>query len=126
MPRSADSRRLDADLPTPVEVEALIRVCSRRAPTGIRNRAMIALAWRSGLRIGEVLALKPKDIDLDGGTVTVQHSKGDKRRVVGREAGTAALTAQWLEVGEQRGHRGRANRVCTVQGAPTGQADARH
>jgi integrase len=40
---------------------------------------MSALAWRSGLRIGEVLALKPKDIDLDRGTITIQHGKGDKQ-----------------------------------------------
>jgi integrase len=52
------SGRLDADLLTEDEIEALIRACSRRAPTGVRNRAIIALAWRSGLRIGEVLALR--------------------------------------------------------------------
>ena len=31
----------------------LLCACSSRAPTGVRNRAIIALAWRSGLRIGE-------------------------------------------------------------------------
>ena len=82
------ARRLDADLLTPGEVERLIRVCSNRAPTGIRNRALIALAWRCGLRLGEVLALMPKDIDLDAATVIVQHGKGDRRRVVGLDAGT--------------------------------------
>jgi site-specific recombinase XerD len=122
----ADTRRLDADLPTPDEVEALIRVCSRRAPTGVRNRAMIALAWRSGLRIGEVLALKPKDIDLDGGTVTVQHGKGDKRRVVGLDAGTAALTAQWLDVRRKRGINRRASVFCTLDGSAIDQSYVRH
>jgi hypothetical protein len=47
------SRRLDADLLTAKEIERLLRACSHRAPTGVRNRAMIAIAWRSGLRIGE-------------------------------------------------------------------------
>jgi len=32
-------------------VVALIRACSTRASTGIRNRALIAVLWRSGLRI---------------------------------------------------------------------------
>jgi integrase len=63
-------RTLDADLLSPQEIEALLRACSNRAPTGIRNRALIALTWRSGLRIGEVHALKPKDTDLDHGTLT--------------------------------------------------------
>ena len=58
-------KTLDADLLTAREVEALVKACSNRAPTGIRNRAMIALAWRSGLRIGEVLALKPQGCGSD-------------------------------------------------------------
>lgn len=57
MTRLTKSGRLDADLLTQREIEALIRACSNRAPTGVRNRALIALAWRGGLRISEVLAL---------------------------------------------------------------------
>jgi integrase/recombinase XerD len=87
---------------------------------------MIAVAWRSGLRIGEVLALKPKDIDLDGGTVTIQHGKGDKRRVVGLDAGTAALTAQWLDVRRKRGITGRSPVFCTLTGEPIDQSYVRH
>jgi site-specific recombinase XerD len=44
-------------------VEALRAACSRRAPTGIRNRALLAVLFRSGLRISEALALYPKDLD---------------------------------------------------------------
>jgi integrase len=36
------------------------RICSRRAPSGLRNAALIA-----ALRHGEALALRPHDIDLD-------------------------------------------------------------
>jgi integrase/recombinase XerD len=124
--RSADSRRLDADLPTPAEVEKLLRVCSHRAPTGVRNRAMIALAWRSGLRIGEVLALRPKDVDLEAGTVTVQRGKGDKRRVVGIDAGSAALVGRWLDVRARRGINGRAPTFCTLDGGIIDQSYVRH
>ena len=49
--------RLDADLLTGAEIELLMRRCSRRAPTGVRNRALIAVLWRCGLRLGEALAL---------------------------------------------------------------------
>ena len=55
--------KLDADLLTAAEIELLMRQCSRRAPTGVRNRALVATLWRCGLRIGEALALAPKDLD---------------------------------------------------------------
>src|SRR5438067_2467092 len=95
--------KLDADHLTAADIEKLIRACSNRAPTGIRNRAMIALAWRSGLRIGEVLALRQKDIDLDHGLLIVQRGKGGKRRVVGVDAGTIALLQRWLDLRRKRG-----------------------
>lgn len=119
-------RRLDADLLTKTEIEALICACSNRAPTGIRNRAMIAVAWRSGLRIGEVLALRPKDVDLDSGTLIVQHGKGDKRRVVGINAGTAALVDRWLQVRKKRGINGGATVFCTLRAGQIESSYVRH
>ncbi len=77
--------KLDADLLTAAEIELLMRQCSRRAPTGVRNRALIAVCWRCGLRIGEALAHAPKDFDPDSGTLVVQRGKGGKRH--GRDAG---------------------------------------
>jgi integrase/recombinase XerD len=119
-------KQLDADLLTASEIEQLLRACSNRAATGIRNRALIALAWRSGLRIGEVLALRPKAIDLDAGTLVVQHGKGDKRRVVGVDAGTAALLARWPEVRRKRGVNGRAPIFSTLSGEQVDQSYVRH
>jgi site-specific recombinase XerD len=103
-----------------------MRACSRRAPTGIRNRALIAVAWRSGLRIGEVLALQVKDVDLDAGTLVVQHGKGDKRRVVGLDAGTAALLAQWLDVRRARGLGPVSTVFCTLAGGKVDASYIRH
>jgi site-specific recombinase XerD len=39
------------------EVQALITACSNRAPTGIRNRALLVLLSRAGCRISEALRL---------------------------------------------------------------------
>src|SRR6266487_3629433 len=94
--------KLDADLLTAAEIERLMRQCSRRAPTGVRNRALIAICWRCGLRIGEALALAVKDFDPDSGTLVVQRGKGGKRRVVGVDAGTVALVSRWLELRGKR------------------------
>ncbi len=65
--------------------------CSKRAPTGIRNGALIALLYRGQLRIGEALALKPKDLDFDAGTVRVLHGKGDMARTIGLDDGALAV-----------------------------------
>jgi site-specific recombinase XerD len=87
---------------------------------------MIALTWRSGLRIGEVLALKPKDVDLDSGTLVVQHGKGNKRRVVGLDAGTTALLQRWLDVRAKHGVARRATVFCTLRGGSIDQSYVRH
>jgi site-specific recombinase XerD len=116
---------LDADLLTRAEVELLMRSCSRRAPTGVRNRALIAVLWRCGLRIGEALALAPKDFDPDQGTLIVQRGKGGKRRVVGVDAGTCALVARWLELRRTRSIGGRTL-FCSLQGRPMDQSYVRH
>ena len=55
------------------EVHRLIGACSRGAPTGVRNGALIGLLFGSGVRVGEALALRPKDIDRDAGTVRATH-----------------------------------------------------
>ena len=106
--RNGTKSKLDADILTVAEIELLMRQCSRRAPTGVRNRALLAVLWRCGLRIGEALALAPKDLDPDSGTLVVQRGKGGKRRVVGVDAGTAALVGRWLEARRRRGIPGGA------------------
>jgi site-specific recombinase XerD len=118
-------KKLDADLLTRQDIERLVGSCSRRAPTGIRNRALIAVCWRSGLRIGEALALMPKDVDFRSGTLVVQHGKGDKRRIVGLDAGTAALLERWLVV-RRKLQLTRAPLFCTLRGRAVEQSYIRH
>jgi site-specific recombinase XerD len=100
------------------EVKSLIRACSNRAPTGVRNRALIIVLYRAGLRLSEALALKPKDIDPDAGTVTVLHGKGDRRRVVGLDPGSMAILLRWVDKRHQCGLTGRSPLFCTLQGRP--------
>jgi site-specific recombinase XerD len=118
--------KLDADLLTPGEIERLMRQCSRRAPTGVRNRALIAICWRCGLRIGEALALTAKDFEPESGTLVVQRGKGGKRRVVGVDAGTVALVGRWLELRRKRGIPGTSPLFCTLAGRALDQSYIRH
>ncbi len=113
---SSTSRRRPPEVLTEAEVIVLIRACSARAPTGVRNRALIAVLWRSGLRISEALALELRDIDLDAGTLRVRHGKGDKSRTVGVDEQTAALLARWLDRRKKIGAGARAPIFCTLQG----------
>jgi len=43
---------------------------------------MLRIIYGCGLRVGETLALKMKDVDLEGGILTLKHTKGDKQRLV--------------------------------------------
>jgi site-specific recombinase XerD len=87
---------------------------------------MIALLWRSGLRVGEVLSVRPKDVGIEEGVLTVQHGKGDKLRRVGIDAGTLALLGRWLDARSKRGINGRATVFCTLDGGPIQQSYVRH
>jgi integrase len=69
---------------TESDVQALLSACGRGV-SGVRNRALIAVLWRGGLRCGEALALMPRD--LGDGVLRVRHGKGDKARIVVAELG---------------------------------------
>jgi site-specific recombinase XerD len=111
-------RRYPAEVLTPDEVRALLAACSSRAPTGIRNKALIAALYRGGLRLGEALALMPKDLDPDQGTVTVLHGKGDRRRTVGLDPAAMALVLRWVDRRKDLGIDGRRRLFCTLDGRP--------
>lgn len=100
-------KRYPPEIYTDDEVLGMMARCGR-GPGGFRNRAMIAVMWRSGLRVAEVCALEPRDIDFTLGAITVRHGKGDKHRVVHMDPPTAALLTLWMQRRERlRVSRGR-------------------
>jgi site-specific recombinase XerD len=119
---SSNSSRRPTEVLSEAEVVSLIRACSSRAPTGVRNRALIAVLWRCGLRISEALALELRDVDLEAGTVRVRHGKGDRSRTVGLDEQTTALLARWIDRRRSlkgtggRGPGARAPIFCTLHG----------
>lgn len=123
---ASSTRRLDADLLTRADAEKLIATCSRRAPTGKRNAALLAVAWRCGLRVGELVALAVKDVDLAEGRIVVQRGKGGKRRIVGLDAGTSALIERWLQARHKLGIRPSAPLFCTLKGTAVDTSYLRH
>lgn len=68
---------------------------SPRSSAGIRDRALLALALRGGLRLGELLDLEPRDVDAL--TVRIRHGKGDKPRPVAIDPATRQFVQAWLD-----------------------------
>jgi integrase/recombinase XerC len=61
---------------------------------GLRDRALLELFYSSGLRLGELCALRWHDLDLDDGLVTVL-GKGGKQRSVPLGSFARAALAEW-------------------------------
>lgn len=77
------------------DVERLLTTVDTGSPLGIRNRAMLELLYSSGLRISELCALRPGDIDMEQGMVRCRGKGRKMRRVpVGSEA--VAWVARYL------------------------------
>ncbi len=106
---------------TQKEVIALMDACSKRAPTGKRDRALICMLWRGQLRIAEALALKPADFDADKCTLRVL--KGTRVVVIDRQA--CAELQTWLVIRKSLGLNGHRPIFCTLKGKPMSSAQIR-
>ncbi len=85
---------------TASEVERVLGAVDRSTPAGLRDRAVLFLLWRLGLRAGEVAALCFDDFDWTGGTVRVGLSGKGRRETrlpLPQDAGDAVLA--YLERG---------------------------
>ena len=110
--------RQDSDILDGDEVRKLLAQCSRKAPTGIRDRALLVVMYRAGLRVSEALDLKPSDIDYQHGTIRVLHGKGDKARTVAIDDGGLAEVQVWVAKRAELGIGNRAKLFCTLRGTP--------
>jgi site-specific recombinase XerD len=64
----------------PEEAQNLLKQPNKRYPTGLRNKAMMVLMLHCGLRISEVVNLRPGNINLTKGKLRVESGKGNKDR----------------------------------------------
>jgi integrase/recombinase XerD len=86
--------RLGRPLPktlTEREVEVLLAAPDTADPRGHRDRTMLEVLYASGLRVSELVTLRPQAVNLNQGVVRIT-GKGDKERLVplGEEA------SRWL------------------------------
>ena len=64
----------------PEEAQNLLKQPNKRYPTGLRNKAMLSLMLHCGLRVSEVVNLRPGNINLTKGKLRVECGKGSKDR----------------------------------------------
>jgi len=74
------------------EVDRLLAAPDASTPRGLRDQALLEVLYASGMRVSELVALRPGDLNLENGYLTCI-GKGDKQRIVpvGQEA------ADWLQ-----------------------------
>jgi integrase len=113
--------KLPAEVLTAAEVGRLMAACARRGAGGLRNRALICVLWRGGLRAAEAIALELRDIDREAGTLTIRHGKGNSRRVVGLDPPAFAVLEQWLELRRKLGVPRGAVVFCTITAGNLGR-----
>ena len=114
--RPKPKRRFPPEVLSDDEVRLLLAAIHGESLSAVRNRALVAVLYRSGLRINEALTLYPKDLDLDHGAIRVLHGKGGKSRVVGIDPGAVAMLRVWLGVRAVSGLAGRDPVFCTRSG----------
>jgi integrase/recombinase XerC len=87
------SPKLEKRLPRFLDEKSVARLMEqpdRSTPEGARDAAILELLYSTGIRLGELLGLRERDIDFSNGTVKVT-GKGSKQRIVpfGRKARAA-------------------------------------
>ena len=96
------------------EIEALRKGPNTRCPTGLRNRTMIETMYGAGLRVSEVVNLRPGDIRWRDGLLEVHEGKGARDRNIPVKDETLAWLQAWKEKRPTRARRF----FCTLKGRP--------
>lgn len=95
IPAKRYDRRLVTFLSEP-ELSALLAAPTLSSPTGRRDRALLALAAQTGLRMSELIGLHCADVHLGAGAHVSCLGKGRKQRVTPLTSGTSAVLRGWL------------------------------
>ncbi len=81
------------------EVRKLLNAPPRKKT---RDRLILRILYRCGLRVSELTDLKIQDIDFEEGMITIRSGKGDKDRVVPVDADTLDLI-EFYKAGAEEG-----------------------
>lgn len=110
-------RKFPAEPLTPEEVASLIGQCSAVSTIGIRNRAMLTLLYRSGLRISELLSLRPADVNFAKHSIRLLDTKAGHAQTRGFHASADDALMRWIDKRRQLGRR-TGPLFCKLDGGP--------
>ncbi|MBA7588313.1 Tyrosine recombinase XerC [subsurface metagenome] len=94
-------------LPIILDVEEgnmLLKVPSTRCPTGVRNKAIMSLMLFCGLKLSEVVNLKPRNINFTEGVLRIINIKFGKDREIPMSEYTQSLLRGWKEIRPKGGY----------------------
>jgi len=74
--------RLPSSYLTLSEVETLLNTVDLMTPSGLRDRAIMETFYSTGMRRGELIALRLDDLNAESRVLTIRQGKGRKDRVV--------------------------------------------
>jgi integrase/recombinase XerD len=80
------------------EVDQLLAAPDTSVPRGLRDRALIEVLYATGLRVSELINLKPQDVNLESGYLTTT-GKGRKQRLVPLGDEAASWVVRYLRDG---------------------------
>ena len=84
----------------PGEIETLLEAPEGDDPLSRRDRALLELLYATGLRVGELVSLDWRDVDLSARTLRVV-GKGSKERMVPFGRPAVGALRDWLDVWEE-------------------------
>jgi integrase/recombinase XerD len=108
LPLVFKKRQLPRHVLSETQVETLLSSPNLSTPIGLRDRAVLALLYSTGLRRSELSALDLTDVDLTDGSVYVRRGKGGKPRLVPLGESAVADVVTYLQKGRPElaeGHR---------------------
>jgi site-specific recombinase XerD len=71
--------KLPGEVYEPEEILALFDAIPLKTPTGIRDRALFATLWRTGMRISEALNLRELDLHESTGFIRIRRNRKNER-----------------------------------------------
>ncbi len=90
-----DRPRKEKRLPVILSKEEILRILA--ATENLKHKTIIALMYSSGLRVGELVRLRKKDISYDRNQIFVRGGKGKKDRTTLLANTTKALLKEYLQ-----------------------------
>lgn len=92
-------QRLPRFVPTPKEVERLLRMPPAGSALGLRDRTILETFYGTGLRLGECRRLNVDDVDLQKSNLLVRSGKGRKDRMLPIPRQTADALERYIGSG---------------------------